>query len=313
MGRAAAVASIEPVTETELEVRQAGAALPEAPGRPGPASRSGRVTVIRPSSRVPRLDLGELWHYRELLGIFVWRDLKVRYKQTLIGIAWALFQPTFTALIYVLVLGKFGNFPSGNLPYPILTLSGLLITQYFSTSVTQSSNSIVSGVNLVTKVYFPRVLMPTSSVIVPLVDLALGCVVLVGVMAWFGIWPQSLVVLLAPAFVLLALVTALGIGLFLSAVNVRFRDVPYVIPVFLQVLPFISGAVYALSSLPEKWQWILSLNPVTGVISGWRWTILDAPPPDPGKLALSVGMGILLLLGGIAYFQRSEPRFADTI
>jgi lipopolysaccharide transport system permease protein len=168
-------------------------------------------------------------------------------------------------------------------------------------------------VNLVTKVYFPRVLMPTSSVIVPLVDLVLGCVVLVGVMAWFKIWPQSLVVCLAPAFVLLALVTALGIGLFLSAVNVRFRDVPYVIPVFLQVLPFISGAVYALSSLPEKWQWILSLNPVTGVISGWRWTILDAPPPDPGKLALSVGVGILLLLGGIAYFQRSEPRFADTI
>jgi lipopolysaccharide transport system permease protein len=302
------------VTETELEVRQRPAAAREVSAPPSaPSTRSDRVTVIRPSSRLPRFDLRELWHYRELLGIFVWRDVKVRYKQAFLGVAWALFQPAFTALIYVLVLGKFGNFPSGNLPYPLLTISGLILTQYFSTAVTQSSNSVVSGVNLVTKVYFPRIVMPAAGVIVPIVDFLFGCVVLVGVMAWFGIWPQSWVVLLAPAFVLLAVVTALGIGLFLSAVNVRFRDVPYVIPVFLQVLPFISGAVYALSSLPEKWQWILSLNPVTGVISGWRWTLLDAPAPDPAQLALSIGMGLLLLTWGLAYFQRSEPRFADTI
>jgi lipopolysaccharide transport system permease protein len=302
------------VTETELDVRTAAPAPVEPPAPRDLGPRSGRVTVIRPSARIPRVNLGELWHYRELLGIFVWRDLKVRYKQTVVGVAWAIFQPALTAAVYTLIFGRFAKFPSGDLPYPLFVYSGLLPMQYFASAVTQSSASVVSGVNLVTKVYFPRVLMPLSAVIVPVVDFLLAFVVLIGLMAWFDIWPVNAVLaVLGSAFLLLALVTALGIGLWLSAVNVRYRDVPYVIPVFLQVLPFLSGVPYTFESLPEKWQWILSLNPVTAVISGWRWTMLNAEPPDPAKLALSVGMALVLLASGLFYFLRSEPRFADTI
>jgi lipopolysaccharide transport system permease protein len=301
------------VTETELEVPRTPAAPVEAPVLAGSGPRSDRVTVIRPSTRVPRLDFGELWHYRELLAIFVWRDLKVRYKQTVVGAAWAIFQPALTAVVYTLIFGRFAKFDSGNLPYPIFVFSGLLPMQYFSQAVTLSSASVVSGVNLVTKVYFPRILMPAAAVLVPIIDFVLAFVVLIGLMAWYWIWPESLVVLLSPAFIALALVTALGIGLWLSAINVRYRDVPYIIPVFMQVLPLLSGVPYTFESLPDTWQWILSLNPMTGVISGWRWTVLNGEAPDPAKLALSVSVALLLLASGLAYFQRSEPRFADTI
>jgi homopolymeric O-antigen transport system permease protein len=301
------------VTETELEVPRTPAAPVEASVLEESGPRSDRVTVIRPSTRLPRLDLGELWHYRELLAIFVWRDLKVRYKQTVVGAAWAIFQPALTAVVYTLIFGRFAKFDSGNLPYPIFVFSGLLPMQYFSQAVTLSSASVVSAVNLVTKVYFPRILMPVAAVVVPIVDFVLAFVVLIGLMAWYWIWPESLVVLLAPAFIGLALVTALGIGLWLSAINVRYRDVPYIIPVFMQVLPLLSGVPYTFESLPEKWQWILSLNPMSGVISGWRWTMLNGEAPDPAKLALSIGVALLLLASGLAYFQRSEPRFADTI
>ena len=194
MSRAAALASIEAVTETELEVREAGAALPEGPGRPAPASRSGRVTVIRPSPRLPRLDLGELWHYRELLGIFVWRDLKVRYKQTFIGVAWAILQPFLTMVVFTLVFGKFANFPSQNLPYPVFLFSGLLPWTYFASAVTQSSSSVVSNVNLVTKVYFPRFLLPFGAVLVPIVDFLLAFCVFLGVIFYYGAVVQSTVV-----------------------------------------------------------------------------------------------------------------------
>ena len=270
------------------------------------------VTVIGPSVRWPRLDVGELWRFRELLGIFVWRDLKVRYKQTIIGAAWAIFQPLFTALVYTLIFGKFAKFPSGNLPYPIFAFSGVLAWQYFSASLNTASASVVSNVPLVTKVYFPRLLLPLAGVLVPLVDLGLASIVLVGMMVWFHTWPSAVGVL-APLFILLALVTALGGALTLSALNTRYRDVPYAIPVFMQVLPFLSGVPYSLDGAPEKWQWILSLNPVTGVVAGWRWTVLQGPQPVPGQLAVSVAVALLLFASGLLYFRRSEPRFADTI
>ncbi len=282
-------------------------------GEPAPASRAEHVTVIRPAASWPHVDLPELWRYRELLATLVWRDINVRYKQTFLGVVWAIFQPVFTALIYIIVLGKFGKFPSGNLQYPVLTFSGLLQTQYFASALTQSSMSIVTNVNLVTKVYFPRLLMPLAAVLVPFVDFVIGSGVLIGIMAWFGVWPHSAVALLAPLFILLSMVTALGIGLALSAVNVRFRDVPYAIPVFMQVLPFVSGAVFAVDRVPQKWQWIMALNPVTSVISGWRWALLGSAPPDLAKLGLGVGVALVLLLCGLAYFRRSEPKFADTI
>jgi lipopolysaccharide transport system permease protein len=277
---------------------------PEAPGR---------VVVIRPASRLPRLDIAELWHYRELLWTLVWRDVSVRYKQTFLGIAWAILVPAFTALIYVIIFGKFANFPAGSTPYPTLVIAGVLPMQYFTSSLTQSSMSLLANLPLVTKVYFPRTLLPLTGVTVPLVDLVVGLPVLLALMWKYGTWPEGWKVITAPLFMLLAAVTVLGFGLLLSAVNVRYRDVRYMIPVFIQVLPLLSGVMFAVDQIPEKWQWILSFNPMTSVIAGWRWAMLDANAPDPGQVALGVSVALALFLVGLAVFRSSEPRFADTI
>jgi lipopolysaccharide transport system permease protein len=299
------------VTETNLQVRPAPPA--EQSSGDDPHRRSERIFVIRPAPRWPHLDFGELWHYRELLGTFVWRDIKVRYKQTFLGVTWAILVPVFTAAVYVIVFGKFAKFPSGLTPYPTLVYAGLLPMQYFTSSLNGSSISLVSNANLVTKVYFPRVLLPLAAVSTPIVDFLLGMLVLLGLMAKYGTWPSGPQVVLAPVFILLALVTALGAGFFLSALNVRYRDVPYAIPVFMQVLPFVSGVPYELSQIPTKWQWIFSVNPLTTVIAGWRWAVLGAHAPNPGQAAIGAVVAVLLLLGGLTFFRRSEPRFADTI
>lgn len=272
-----------------------------------------RLTVIRPARRWPHLDLAELWQYRELLWTLVWRDVAVRYKQTFLGIAWAVLVPAFTALIYVVIFGKFANFPSGDTPYPSLVIAGVIPMQYFASSLTLSSLSLLSNLQLVTKVYFPRTLLPLAGVTVPLVDLVVGLPVLVAVMAYYGTWPGGWEVVFAPFFIGLAVIAILGIGFLLSAVNVRFRDVRYMIPVFLQVLPLLSGVMFAVDQIPEKWQWILSLNPMTTVISGWRWAVLDGTAPELGQAALGVAVAVVLFVVGLAVFRSSEPRFADTI
>jgi len=288
-----------------------------APARDGGAlsdvASADRVTVIRPAPRWPHLDVPELWHYRELLGRLVWRDVVVRYKQTFFGVAWAILVPAFTALVYVIIFGKFANFPDGGTPYPSLVIAGVLPMQYFASSLTGSSMSLASNLQLVTKVYFPRALLPLAAVIVPMIDFLVGLPVLVGLMWFYGSWPQGIEVVFAPLFMLLALVTALGAGFLLSAVNVRFRDVRYMIPVFLQVLPLLSGVMFAVDQIPEKWQWILSLNPMTTVIGGWRWAVLGANMPDPVQMAVGVTVAAVVFLGGLAVFRSSEPRFADTI
>ena len=299
------------MTETNLQVRPAPSA--EQSSGDDPQRRSERIFVIRPAPRWPHLDFGELWHYRELHGTFVWRDIKVRYKQTFLGVTWAILVPVFTAAVYVIVFGKFAKFPSGLTPYPTLVYAGLLPMQYFTSSLNGSSISLVSNANLVTKVYFPRVLLPLAAVSTPIVDFLLGMLVLLGLMAKYGTWPSGPQVVLAPVFILLALVTALGAGFFLSALNVRYRDVPYAIPVFMQVLPFVSGVPFELSQIPSKWQWIFSINPITTVIAGWRWAVLGAHAPNPGQAAIGVAVAVLLLLCGLTFFRRSEPRFADTI
>jgi lipopolysaccharide transport system permease protein len=221
--------------------------------------------------------------------------------------------PIFTAIVYTLIFGRFAEFPAGGLPYPVLVFSGILPMQYFISSLVGSSTSLVQNVSLVTKVYFPRVLLPLAAVLVPVVDFLLGLVVLLGLMGWYDTWPDGPKVLLAPVFLSLAFVTALGAGFLLSAVNVRYRDVPYALPVVLQVLPLLSGVPYALNEIPEKWQWLLSFNPMTAVISGWRWTMLDGPAPVPGQVAVSVSVAVALVLGGLAYFRRTEASFADKI
>jgi len=299
------------VTETQVQIPK-----PRLRRR-GPASvptpeRDDYVTVIRPAQGWPRVDFRELWRYRELLGIFVWRDLKVRYKQTAIGAGWAIFQPLFTAVVYSLIFGKFAKFPSGSLPYPIFAFAGILAWQYFSGALNVSSGALVSNVPLITKVYFPRLLLPLAGVLVPLVDFILAFWVLIGMMFWFHTFP-GLYVVLAPLFILLALVSALGAGLFLAALNARFRDVPYAIPAVMQVLPFLSGVPFALNGAPEKWQWLLSINPITTVVSGWRWCLLDGPAPVLGQALLGAGVAVITLVVGLAYFRRSEPGVADTI
>jgi lipopolysaccharide transport system permease protein len=299
------------VTQTKEDIRVQPAAAP-APTVERPRRVEKRTFVIRPAPRWPHLDFGELWHYREVLGTIVWRDVKVRYKQTFLGVAWAILVPAFTATVYVIVFGKFAKFPAGNTPYPSLVVAGAIAGQYFASALNASSMALVTNLPLVTKVYFPRVLLPLAAVLVPLVDFVVGLPVLFVLMAMYGTWPGAQVVL-APAFLALALVTALGAGFFLSSVNVRYRDVPYIIPVFLQVLPLVSGVMYAVDQLPNKWQWVLSLNPMTTVIAGWRWSVLGAAQPNWAHSAVGAGMGLIIFLLGLSVFRASEPRFADTI
>jgi lipopolysaccharide transport system permease protein len=295
-----------------LEERAGATTIAEEASRSG-TNGTSRVTVIKPAPRLPHLALSELWHYRELLGTLVWRDVVVRYKQTFLGIAWAILVPLLTAIVYIVIFGKFANFPAGGVKYQVLVMAGVLPMQYFASALTGSSMSLAANLNLVTKVYFPRTLLPLAAVLVPLVDFLVGIPVLVLFMWIYGAWPGGLEVLAAPLFMGLAVVTALGLGLFLSAANVRYRDVRHMIPVLLPILPLVSGVMYDVQSIEEKYQWILALNPMTAVISGWRWAVIDGPPPDGGQTALGVAVATLLFLGGLAVFRSSEPRFADTI
>jgi homopolymeric O-antigen transport system permease protein len=298
------------MAQTEIPVRERASQPDAEVGRE--LDRAVRTTVIRPAPRWPHLDFVELWHYRELLLRLAWRDIAVRYKQTSIGVAWAILQPFTTMVVFTLVFGRFANFPSKGVPYPIFVYSALLPWTYFSSALTQSGSCLVSNKGLVTKVYFPRVLLPLAGVTVPIVDFLLAFSILVGMMFWFGVWPSA-AILLAPLFLFMAFVAALGAGLFLSAVHVRYRDVPYAIPFLLQIWLYLSGVVYAISSLPERWQWVLALNPMTAVINGFQWGVVGTEPPDPGKTMVSVGATALFLVVGLWFFRRSEPKFADTI
>lgn len=276
------------------------------------SSRGERVTLIRPAPRWPRLDVRELWHYRELLGRFVWRDVKVRYKQTFIGIAWAILQPFLTMVVFTLVFGKFANFPAQGQQYPVFVYSGLLLWSYFSSALTAGSASLVANVPLVTKVYFPRVLLPAGAALVPIVDFLMAFSVLLGLMAYYhtNFGHRAY---LAPAFLLVAVLTALGTSLFFSALNVRYRDVPYVIPFIVQTWLYVSSVIYPIAALPLKWQWVLAFNPMNGAITGFRWALIGTPPPDTGQFLVSIGSALFIFLFGLAFFRRSEPKFADTI
>ena len=298
------------MADTELDVRERAPALAAEPSQP--TQRVDRVTVIKPAPRWPRLDLRELWQYRELLGRLAWRDVAVRYKQTSIGVAWAILQPFLTMVVFTFIFGRFANFPSNGVPYPIFTYSALLPWTYFASAVALASTSLVSNRGLVTKVYFPRILLPLAGVTVPIVDFLLASVVLVAMMAWYDVWP-SLAVVFAPLFLAMAYVAALGVALFLSAVNVRYRDVPYAIPFLLQIWLYLSGVVYAIDALPQRWQWLLAVNPMTAVISGFQWGILGASAPHLGTTLVSVAATVVFIVVGLSYFRRSEPRFADTI
>ena len=304
------LASIVRVTETQAPLRpsSAEAAAPVLP-EPVPGLRE---TVIKPAPRWPHLDFVELWHFREVLWTLTWRDIVVRYKQTSIGIAWAVLQPLLSMIVFTLVFGYLGGAQSKGLDYRVFVLTGLLPWTYFASAVTTSSASIISNKALVTKVYFPRVLVPIAGVCVPLVDFLFALLVLVPFVVWYQEWPSAAVVL-APFFLFMALVTALGIGLFFAALGSRYRDIPYVIPFLISTMMFVSGVVIPISQFPEYAQWVLALNPMTAAINGFQWGVVSAPPPELGKTLVSIGSMLVMFVVGLWFFRRTEPRFADTM
>jgi len=267
---------------------------------------------IAPSRQLLTLRLREVWAYRELLYFFVWRDIKIRYKQTVIGAAWALLQPFVTMLVFTLFFGRLAKLPTNGLPYPIFYYCALLPWTYFATSLQNATNVIVEQQRLVTKVYFPRLVLPISAVVSGLVDFAIAFGILVALMAYYHISPTKSVLLL-PAFLLLALVTALGFGLWLSALNAIYRDVRYILPFLIQFWMFASPVAYSTSLVPEHWRWAYGLNPMAGVIEGFRWA-LTGTGLAPAPFCLASGCGVaLVLLGGLFYFRRMEGSIVDVV
>jgi lipopolysaccharide transport system permease protein len=258
------------------------------------------------------IDLRELWAYRELLYFFVWRDVKVRYKQTVIGAAWAVLQPFLTMVVFSLFFGHLAHMPSNGLPYPIFYYTALLAWVYFSTALQSATNTMVDHQNVITKVYFPRLLLPCSAVVAGLVDFSVSFVVLIAMSLYFKIYP-GWALLFVPAFLLLAVLTALGVGLWLSALNAMYRDIRYVMPFLIQFWLFASPVAYPSSMVPARWRWLYRLNPMAGVIEGFRWSLTGrGQAPGPMVIA-SIVMVLLVLAGGLAYFQRVESTIADFV
>jgi lipopolysaccharide transport system permease protein len=269
------------------------------------------VKVIEPSSGWAALKLHELWEYRELLYFLIWRSIKVRYKQTALGAAWAIIQPFFTMVVFSVFFGGLAKIPSEGIPYPIFSYTALLPWTFFANGMSQASNSLVGSANLITKVYFPRLVMPLSNVLSGLLDFAIAFVVLLGMMLFYGIWPTVAIVWL-PLFLLLALVTAMGVGLWLSALNVQYRDIRYIVPFLTQFWLFATPIAYPSNLLSEPWRTLYGLNSMVGVVEGFRWALLGSNPPRP-MLGVSAVVAVLLLVSGAYYFQRMEKTFADVV
>ena len=267
--------------------------------------------VIRPPRKWVPVDLHELWAYRELVAAFTMRDVKLRYKQTGLGIAWAVLQPLLTMVIFTIFFGGLANIPSDGVPYPLFVLAALLPWTLFSDGLTRSTTSMVTNSNIMTKVYFPRLIMPLSSIISPLVDFAVSFIILLAMMVYYGFVP-TLNIIFLPLFLLLALATSLGVGLWLSALNVKYRDFQYTVPFLIQIWMFASPVVYASSLVPASLRVWYGLNPMAGVIEGFRWALLGNGTPS-AMVLVSVGMVILLLVSGMFYFRRMEQYYADIV
>ena len=270
------------------------------------------VVRIEPSRGWVALGLRELWEYRELLYFLTWRDIKVRYKQTVLGAAWAIIQPFFTMVVFSLFFGKLARMPSDSIPYPLFSFAALVPWTFFAYGLSQSSISVVSSANLIKKLYFPRLVVPISSVLSGLVDFVLAFTVLLGMMAYYRVMPTVNVVWL-PALVLLALVTCLGVGVWLSALNVRFRDVRYTVPFLTQFWLFATPIAYPSSLLPDPWRVLYGVNPMAGVVEGFRWALLGADTAPGALVVVSSGVALALLVSGLFYFRRMERTFADIV
>lgn len=276
------------------------------------------TVLIEPTRGWTSLRLGDVWEYRELLYFLVWRDVKVRYKQTVLGAAWAILQPLMTMVVFTIFFGKLAGVGSDGLPYPIFSYAALLPWTFFAQGLSQSSDSLVGSANLVRKVYFPRLVIPAASVLAGVVDFAIAFVVLFALMAYYGIWPSAAVIFL-PLLLLLAFATALGVGMWLSALNVQYRDVRYVLPFFIQLWLFVTPVIYPASKVTGKLEelglpnWLYGLNPMVGVVEGFRWSLLGVGTrPGPVILA-SAAVTTALLVSGAFYFRRMERTFADVV
>lgn len=268
--------------------------------------------IILEAGRANRNYWQDLWRFRELLGFLAWRDIKVRYKQTTLGVLWALIQPAVTLTVFTFIFGKLAGMPAGNAPYPLLVLCGLLPWQLFSAAFSNASGSLVANTHLISKIYFPRLIVPLSSVAVALIDFAVVLVLLAVMCLWWQFTPDWRIIVL-PLFIVLTLLTAIGTGLWLTALTVKYRDFRFVVPFLLQVGLFLSPVGFSSTNLPN-WRFIYSLNPMVGAIDGFRWCLLRGEPAlDPLNLAISIGMAALLLASGIWYFRRTERTFADLI
>lgn len=276
------------------------------------AATSHPVVILRPSGHFARLNLGDVWEYRDLLYFLVWRDIKVRYKQTALGAAWAVLQPLLTMVAFSVFFGKLAKVPSNGIPYPVFTFAALLPWQLFSYSMTEAGNSLIGSQNLITKIYFPRLVIPIAAVLGGLPDFAISFAVLLVLMAIYGIAP-TLAILTIPLFILLAVATALAAGLWLSALNVKYRDVRYTIPFLSQFWLFLTPVAYPSSLIPEKWRVLFGLNPMAGVAEGFRWALLGEKEAPGPMLIVSIAIVAVLLVTGLYYFRRLEATFADTI
>jgi len=277
-----------------------------------PASATVPTLRIAPSKGWVPLKLSELWEYRELLYFLVWRDIKVRYKQTALGASWAIIQPFFTMVVFSLFFGRLARMPSDGIPYPIFSFAALVPWSFFANGLSQSSNSLVGSSNLITKVYFPRLIIPLASSFSGVVDFLIAFAVLIVMMLYYSLLPTFNVVWL-PLFFLLAMVTSLGVGLWLSALNVEYRDVRFIVPFITQFWLFVTPIAYPSSLLPEPWHTLYGLNPMVGVVEGFRWALLGTKTAPGPIIAVSSAAAIVILITGALYFRRMEKTFADIV
>lgn len=272
------------------------------------------VTIyIKPSRGLAALNLRDLWVYRELVYFMIWRDVKVRYKQTMLGAAWAIIQPVMTMLVFTFLFGKVAKLPSDGIPYPVFSYAALLPWGLFVNALNQGSRSLVAHNNMVTKIYFPRLILPLASVFAGMVDFIIAFVILIGLMFYYKVTPAWNVIWTLPLFLLLALVTALGVALWLSAINVKYRDVNQALPFLTQFWLFATPVAYSSSVISAKWQIVYSLNPMAGVVNGFRWALLGSGSGPDAALWVSVAISVLVLISGLFYFRSTERTFADTI
>ena len=271
-----------------------------------------KETIIRPKKIFSLEDIREIWRYKELLYFFTWRDLKVRYKQTFIGIAWAIFQPFITMVVFSIFFGKFAKMPSDGVPYPIFVYVGLLFWQFFSTALSDTSNTLITNQAIITKVYFPRLILPISSVMTKFIDFIIATIILIGMMIYYGYMPHISGLLILPLLLLITFMASVGLGLFLASINVKYRDVRYALPFFIQILLFVTPVIYP-ASIAGKYSFILALNPMMGVIQNARAALLGTAPINWLLILISFAVTFIIMIFGIYFFKKTERYFADII